>query len=398
MGLFDGYFDAEQFQDSGGLLGRLLSLQQQQGQYQSAAGFDSQVAANGQASSEPQISALLPTLRPTLPTNGPAASPPTPDYGQTQNIPIGNDYQMPQFGRADVSLPAQQPPDLGDRLSAGFQNWAHTPVGNPFAAFANGIAGMSSGQRTDAAGLVSSQIRMPASPGLGDRLSAGFQSWAHTPVGNPMAALTNGITGLSSGQRSDAAGVARQILQPRIDSSGNPQQDLSSQYQALRPILGDENAMLAIVHPEFGRTLMTQALARQAKSGKADGADPAGGGQPSLGNEASSIAGGQPTGLRKAGYLETPTNPNQAFGELLDIQQSNPPNAVGGEDYLSGVRDGNITYNRDGSLDVRNGTIVTVSTKNGRAKTVTMTNTDVAHIDAKTGEVVIQKTPLGDGI
>jgi hypothetical protein len=40
MGLFDGYSDPEQFRDSGGLLGRPLSLQPQQGQYQPDAGFD----------------------------------------------------------------------------------------------------------------------------------------------------------------------------------------------------------------------------------------------------------------------------------------------------------------------------------------------------------------------
>lgn len=33
MGLFDEYFDPEQFQASGGLLGRLLSLPQMQGLY-----------------------------------------------------------------------------------------------------------------------------------------------------------------------------------------------------------------------------------------------------------------------------------------------------------------------------------------------------------------------------
>jgi len=120
--------------------------------------------------------------------------PTLPDYGQTQNIPIG-DYQMPQFGIADVSQTAQQPPDFGDRLSAGFKSWAHTPVGNPFAALANGITGLSSGQRT-----------------------------------------------------TDPA---------------NPQQVLNSRYEALQPILGDHNAMLAIVHPEVGKTLITRALAGQ---------------------------------------------------------------------------------------------------------------------------------------
>ena len=40
MGLFDGYFDPEQFGEGGGLLGRLLALQQQHGQYQPGADLD----------------------------------------------------------------------------------------------------------------------------------------------------------------------------------------------------------------------------------------------------------------------------------------------------------------------------------------------------------------------
>lgn len=212
MGLFDSYFDPQQFQDSGGLLGRLLSLQQQQGQYQPGAGFDPQVAANGPSSSLPStaVSASPPSAMPAAAATSPG--PQTPDYGQTQNIAVGN-YQMPQFGRADVPQALQPSADLGDRLSAG------------------------------------------------------FQSWAHTPVGNPMAALANGIAGFGSGQRTDPAGIAQQSLQPRIDPGGGAQPDLNSQYQALRSILGDHNAMLAIVHPEVGKTLITQALASQATSG-----------------------------------------------------------------------------------------------------------------------------------
>ena len=65
---------------------------------------------------------------------------------------------------------------------------------------------------------------------------------------------------------------------------------------------------------------------------------------------------------------------------------------------MSGVREGNIKQNEDGSLDVTNGTIVTFSHNDGHAKTVTVTNTDIAHIDGKTGEVVIQKSPLDERI
>ena len=65
---------------------------------------------------------------------------------------------------------------------------------------------------------------------------------------------------------------------------------------------------------------------------------------------------------------------------------------------MSGVRDGIVTFNPDRSLDVRNGTVVTFSYKDGHAKTVTVTNDDIAHIDGETGEVVIQKSAFGKRI
>jgi hypothetical protein len=82
---------------------------------------------------------------------------------------------------------------------------------------------------------------------FGDRLSAGFQSWAQTPVGNPIAALANGIAGFGSGQRADPAGIA--------------QQDLRARRELLEPILGERNAVIATVHPDIGNTLIAQALA-----------------------------------------------------------------------------------------------------------------------------------------
>jgi hypothetical protein len=42
-----------------------------------------------------------------------------------------------------------------------------------------------------------------------------------------------------------------------------PGQDLHSQYQALRPVLADRNAMLATVYPEVRQALIAQALAGQ---------------------------------------------------------------------------------------------------------------------------------------
>lgn len=154
---------------------------------------------------------------------------------------------MPSFGRADVSQPVRQPPDPGDRLNTGVRGWAHTPAGNPVAGLANGITGLSSGRLIDA-----------------------------------------------SGNTSNAA------------SSGN---------------------------------------------GRADGS-----------SGGSSLAD-KPPGLSKIGYFEIPINPNQAFGELLGIQERNERDTISEKDHVSGVREGNIRRKEDGSLEVTNGTVVTFPTK-----------------------------------
>ena len=269
MGLLDGYFDPEQFQASGGLLGRLLSLPQMQGLYQPSIDFDPRVSTdNGQAAGV-QMSVPLAMPRPILQSNGPAVNPQTAVYQPTSDI----DYRVAQSGRADVSQAVQQFPDAGNRVNAG------------------------------------------------------FQSWAHAPAGNQIASLANGIPGLSSG-----------------DAGGNGDADLSG-------------------------------------NGRAVGS-----------SEASSIATEQPFGLSNIGYFEVPTNPNQAFSELWGIQQRNERAAVSRKDYISGVREGNVRYNPDKSLDVTNGTVVMFSYKDGTAKTVTVTGDDIAHIDAESGEVVIQKS------
>lgn len=391
MGLFDSYFDPEQFQDSGGLLGRLLSLQGQQDQYQPGAGFDGQGSAYGQPAVAPQTPVFPAVALPASTNVAPATiAPQPPDYGQTQDIAIGN-YQMPQFGRADIAQAAPPAPDLGDRLNAGLQGWAHTPAGNPFAAIANGIAGFNAGRRTDAGSSTPTQTLLQAStpsPDLGDRLSAGFQSWAHTPVGNPLAAIANGIAGLNSGQRADTAGIAPRNLQPVASDSANTP-DLNARYQALRPVLGDRNAMLAIVHPLVGQALIAQALSGQTAPGTAIDAGSPRNGQSGMGDQTNSMPAGQPPGLTRAGYLESPVIANAALGELMSIRDAREEDTVTGEKFITGVKDGNITRNGGESLDVRNGTIITLS-RDDHAKVITVTDPHIAHIDQKTGEVTIQ--------
>lgn len=149
MGWFDDHIDVDpaQFMAGGGLYGRLDSLLPQQGFYQPTPGspFPS---VSGNASSSPPMSGL--SVSPQGSATGSAAPWPVSslprDDGQTLNMRIG-DYWMPQFGRAETPPPVAAP-TFADRLSAGLQSWAHTPLGNPVAALANGVAGFNAGRRS----------------------------------------------------------------------------------------------------------------------------------------------------------------------------------------------------------------------------------------------------------
>lgn len=117
-----GLLDFLQFGDQGGLADLLRNSALNQNL---DAGVGSDVAAYGQ----PPNTIMPPAPQPALP---PLAPP-------------------PQIYQASQASP--QNPDFGDRLSAGFQSWAHTPVGSPFAGLANGIQGFASGQRVDPEGI-----------------------------------------------------------------------------------------------------------------------------------------------------------------------------------------------------------------------------------------------------
>lgn len=127
MALLDE-FDPKQFEVGGGLFGRLQSL------------IQGPIGQSSVPAEWPTPQGVQLALRAT-----PARQPP--DRGQAQNIRIG-DYWMPQFGRPEPQ-PEPTVPGLGDRLGAAFQNWARTPVGNPFAALANGLAGYEAGRGVD---------------------------------------------------------------------------------------------------------------------------------------------------------------------------------------------------------------------------------------------------------
>ncbi len=51
-------------------------------------------------------------------------------------------------------------------------------------------------------------------------------------------------------------------------SRHTPEQDSHAQYQALRPMLGDRNAMLATLYPEVRQPLIAQALEGRQEPGQ----------------------------------------------------------------------------------------------------------------------------------
>ena len=106
MGLFDGYFDPEQFGEGGGLLGRLLALQQMQGLYQPDAGLN-------QPAPDPQATVLQPMSWPSPPAYGGPPSDPQPAPN------LASQYQAlrPILGDHAAML-ATVNPDVGKTLIA----------------------------------------------------------------------------------------------------------------------------------------------------------------------------------------------------------------------------------------------------------------------------------------
>lgn len=131
------------------------------------------------------------------------------DYGQTSNIPIGN-YMMPAFGTPD---PAQLP------MNAQATQGQLAPV-------------------------APQAVPAPQQGGF----MTGFQNWATTPVGNPMAALANGIRGFTTGQTTDPTEIAMQERRQR--------------FGALVSVLGPKKALIAINDPEAGKLMLQDALGK----------------------------------------------------------------------------------------------------------------------------------------
>lgn len=206
MGLLDSLFNSDSYGgQGGGLLDLLRQSQMQQDQYQPSPGFQPMP----QKGSGRTFDASL-------------FDPATFAPNQAQSIGVGG-YQMPRMGSADLYQPQQAmiPPNAQPtqgQLPPDAQQPQQPPQQLPPALGGNTFGG---------------------------NLGASMQSFANTP-GGLLPKLVGGASALMTGQRSDPAGIQ--------------QQNLKAQYDSLVPLLGPQKAMLAVMNPEAGKTLLNEAL------------------------------------------------------------------------------------------------------------------------------------------
>lgn len=192
MGLLDNLYFGQNANfggQGGGLLDFLRTTQMQNEQYQPSAGFGS----DGQLQASP--------------------------------IAIGNDYQMPRVGSMSQFTP--DPAAIPQNAQPTQGQLPQQPMQAPQTGLPPALGGQSPGA------------------GIGDRLGAGFNSFIGNAHTGPIGALLGGLSGLVTGQRNDAQGVA--------------QQNLKAQYNAyIAAGLPPQKALLATLNPKAAEALLPQ--------------------------------------------------------------------------------------------------------------------------------------------
>jgi hypothetical protein len=119
MGLFDGYFDPERFGEGGGLLGRLLALQQQQGIHNPTGDPDHGSFAPHASASKPNVTEFA---QPSL--GSLASSDPDAQFQALRPL-LGDHYAMiatinPDIGKVLIAraMPKQRREDKPRKSSA----------------------------------------------------------------------------------------------------------------------------------------------------------------------------------------------------------------------------------------------------------------------------------------
>ena len=171
---------------------------------------------NGTAPQAPVQFSGGPSIQPQQPAPQPAPMQPQQPTNQVNDIGVGG-YQMPRMGSVADYTPQAAPTDVSAQSrQPQMQAPQEQPQGLP-----------------------------PAIGGLGSALGRAF---------NP-----DGLIARLTGN----------------DSRSQAQQNLKAQYEALVPIVGPQKAMLAVLNPEAGKTILAQALEKQQPTfgviGEADG-------------------------------------------------------------------------------------------------------------------------------
>lgn len=217
MGLFDSYYDPQTYSGGGGLIDRLLTQLDTQGQYQPAIGFpQSPMDAN----------AAAPASQPQAPQNAP--------------IMIGG-YAMPRVGSgfqdhadAYVNDGTPLPPQTAAERAAGVLP-GNLPAGQPqpqapdLPATKNVISSLAN------TGVLS------AVPNLGNHLMAGYENMRHGGglLGSVVAAVT--------GQRND----------PQAEQLQQQQRLLQQRYLAFKAAgIPEQKAVLAAIDPESEKVIV----------------------------------------------------------------------------------------------------------------------------------------------
>lgn len=241
-----------------------------------------------------------PAPRVPLPMQRPADAP----SGYMQ---IG-DYSMPQFGPRELYQPQQQaqlPPNAQPT-----QGQAPQVAAQP--------------QPQDQLTGTPPAFLQPPSPGGFGGAMRGFLANAHT---GPLGAIFGAMGG--------AAGMGQ----------GNPQdvarQNLKAQYDALVPMLGQQKAMLAVMNPEAGKTLISEALTNKEKW-QQTGEDSFGNKQYGFVNEREQTINGRPMsaggGQQDGGGMLAPgvkqIDSNLSGAEYL--KQFSPEVQAAVNDYIAG--------------------------------------------------------------
>jgi hypothetical protein len=265
MGLFDSYFDPSTYQGGGGFIDRLLSqigTQSQPSQgFAPSLGFpDNQPSPldNAQYPSGPngapsapatfadRFNALPNAPQPVNPSGRTfdAAQFDPATYAPNQAQPIGvGGYQMPRLGSADL-FQSQVPTDVS----------AQSRQNDPAALPANaqptqgGLLPMQPQPQQPQAAPQPSFLQPQHSPGGFGGAMRGIMANAS---GGPLGWIGGGIAGAMGMGQGTAQDQQRALL--------------NQQYQALRPVLGDQAAMLAVINPEAGKLLISEALSNKQK-------------------------------------------------------------------------------------------------------------------------------------